>query len=243
MTKTVKITSGTTGLNPLVWGTPHRTPRAVMMADLSEDLDRQSRKDERALPEEMDIKIGGGPLLRRNRPPHWNAFNRTKFGTRTIATAGAFVQVDVAPLARKIMRMLKAAAPVRTGHYRASFRYYIGGKFYSSIPTDPKAYTIIGVANIASYASTLDAPRRWAPRPFFKVFRMLRGAEFKDVEVRHGPYLSQKSEEIETKGQRGDKYSGRSAYNAPVIWIGPRGAMADLKHTFRRRRGNRIKRP
>lgn len=243
--RTVRIPSGTTQLNPFLWGTGQRNARSVMEKDLNEDITRQTPRDERTLPKEMDIKVGGGGFFPKNTKPHWRRIVQTKFGYRTIARSGTLAQIDVAPLARKIMQMLVLASPPsQSGHYRASFRYVIGRRFTKTLPLNPESYTAIGVANIAAYASTLDAPRRWTPRPFDRVFKLLRrNAEFRDAELRHGPYIASSSEEIRTLGKRGDKYSGLSAYSVPVIWVAPIGAMATTKHTFRRRRGRRIKRP
>ena len=84
-----------------------------------------------------------------------------------LARPGAAEDVNVREQAEAILRFLKVASPPSGGtkrnnpyRYRECFRYVIGDQAYLTLPTSAD-FTVVGIANVAPHASTLENPG-WA---------------------------------------------------------------------------------
>jgi hypothetical protein len=192
--------------------------KAFMDEDRLEDVQRVTGMDEAYgnIPETVDGQVG------LNVVKNYSGSKRTLLGKMPWASiavltpVGGFQRADLTGELRWLMQTLRAAASpfTRTGNYRSSFMYVVGGTVQRGLPQgDEDQWTIAGVTNTAVYASALENMR--AHNVFRRTFTKVQSrARAKNYDVRMD-YLSEVSEPS-PKG---------FSYPSPVIWIGQLNSM------------------
>ena len=141
---------------------------------------------------------------------------------------------NLTKIATELKRTLESLAPIDSGHYKTSFRFVVGGKIVSSLPT-PLGVTVVGVTNTAYYAAHIDSTKSKI-RPFVKALAWLRGHPEKPrFDARLGPYLpiSMATESVQSKGKQ-------KAYTLPVLYVGQLNSLTG-KGVRRRSRSRKSK--
>ena len=146
---------------------------AQLRADLRKDLKRVTARDKvyGNLPRAPLDALVGRSRLRDYKSDPVLLVASTRLGDTTVLTpAGALQDIDLVAEAQWVYNTLRLASPVRSGRYRSSFRYTVGGKLLRSPPRGA-TFSVIGVTNIAPYASVLENPT-W-PRPFREAWKLV----------------------------------------------------------------------
>lgn len=164
---------------------------------------------------------------------------------RFIAPEARFGDIDFLKEIFLIAQNLKiqCAIPERTGNYARSFYYLIGGTAYENLPVG-KDFTVIGITNIATYASTMENPtwhqpfnRCWRGYVVHRAKALGYDAVFKYINGGSVPYFH--------KGIRPDPHSPKTTYPRwiryaiPTIQIGPYGSLKVTGKPRARHRKNR----
>jgi hypothetical protein len=193
-------------------GPEFRSVKGYMNADRLEKVDEQTALDEarELIPEVVDGRVGM-QNVNDYRGSKRALLARMPWASVAVLTpVGGFQRTDLTGELRWIMQALIAAASPfgRSGRYRSSFRYVVGGAPQRGIPRGDK-WTLAGVTNIAPYASALENMRE--RKIFRRVFTKVRSrARAKNYDARMF-YLIGVSE-------------GRK-YPAPYIQIGQLNSM------------------
>jgi hypothetical protein len=206
---------------------------------------------ETELPTPMTVKIGSAVIKDFEGDKVALVQNRMPFATVLRFEDAGYVgpDIDFRKEAMFVKAMLQAHLPrPYTGRYAKDFRYVIGGVATIAVPTAD--FTIIGVTNIATYASTLENNPDW-PRTFHKAWPKVRSRARTlgyDARLR---YLQGSSRIYNRKGMRVDPHDGSNRrgpmqYAVPIIEIGPLNSMDNKtglrpsrhrKPSVRRKRG------
>jgi hypothetical protein len=184
------------------------------------------------LPTPMDVKIG--TLVYKDFEGDKARLAETRMPFASILRFQDPSQGDSAIDFRKeamfVLALLRAHLPRQhTGRYAGDFRYVVGGVATISVPTVD--FTIVGITNIATYASTLENNPDW-PRTFHKAWPKVRSRAALlgyDARLR---YLQGSSRIYQRKGMRVDPHDGSNRrgpvqYAVPIIEIGPLNSMAN----------------
>ena len=197
----------------LLAGSGFGSVEEMFTAHMREDIGRITRGDERygnLPPKPITARVGlthiknfDGSIPR--------LLRKMEIGERAILTPGNITQdVNLLRIILAIRKALYLASPIRTGHYRSSFRFVVGGGMFKAVPVTDD-FSIIGITNIAAYASTLENPT-WH-RPFNRVWpRVRKQARIEGFDARI-TYIGQASEETQTS-------EGPFTYAIPIIQIG-----------------------
>jgi hypothetical protein len=180
-----------------------------------------------------------------------------------MARPGAAEDVNVRVQAEAIMRFLKVASPPSSGEqkrnnpyrYRECFRYVIGDQAYITLPSSAD-FTVVGIANVAPHASTLENPG-WA-RPYNRAWPTISKQAKGRYDVAFG-YLGSSSLKMIRKGaydhlgvgvytpwgvflRRSDVgQTGPRPYAVPIIWVGPLNSMSRTGKLYAKHRTKRRK--
>jgi hypothetical protein len=156
------------------------------------------------------------------------------FGGRALFTSDD-VDASLLPAIKDIYARLKAKAPTRKGLYSNAFRYTIAGKgahrTLNSRDIENASIPVIGVTNIAVYASVLENPG-WH-RTFQKVF-LAATRKWKGLDIRW-QYIHAKD-----IGKQASYTGVQCEYFHPTIEVAPAGVMGNKvgKQITRRRSKN-----
>jgi len=202
------------------------------------------------LPTPMNVKIGSTVLEDFEGDKARLAENDMPFASvlRFEDKSQGDANIDFRKEAMFVMAMLQAHLPRQhTGRYASDFRYVVGGTATISVPSED--FTLIGVTNIATYASTLENNPDW-PRTFHKAWSKVRSrARLVGYDARLR-YLQGSSRIYQRKGARIDPHDGSNRrgpvqYAVPIIEIGPLNSMDNktgLRPSKHRKSGVRRKR-
>lgn len=149
---------------------------------------------------------------------------------RFTSKEGRYADVDFIKEIELIMADLRGrcAIPAKTGAYGQSFRYIVGDKSYPTVPRGLD-FTVIGVTNIAPYASTQENPtwhqpfrKCWSGYVVARARALGYDAVFKYIGNGSIPYLHQG---IRPDPNRKQSYERTIRYAVPTIQIGPFGSL------------------
>lgn len=149
---------------------------------------------------------------------------------RFVAREARFADIDFLKEIKLISNMLKSASNSfqRRGIYGKSFGYIIGGVVYKDLPPRDADFTVIGVTNVSTYASTLENPTWHRPFnivwPFAKARAAAMGYDivFKYISGGSIPYYHKG---IRPDPNRKQSYPRWIKYAIPTIQIAPYGSI------------------
>lgn len=199
------------GASLFLAGTPYTSVRQALEADLRRVVAEGLARDEARLTDTVDA-IAGSKRYQRYSGPKPRLANDMGLDEKIlIVPVGAFGSLDLAAIARSLLGVLVAATPVLSGHLRGSYRFTIGDQVLDSLPADAR-FSIVGVINIAAYASVNENPGWTQPyrRAWTWIARKAREDGF-DARFRY---------RLETGEQVTTRQRGTFSYPAPIIEIG-----------------------
>lgn len=150
------------------------------------------------------------------------------------------LRFDLVPVLHEIMIKVNAAARVQSGFYKRNFFFVQNDRLSTTLvrPRGGFGYgDIVGIANAADYAATLELRNKAWPKTMFNVFRAIYKKHKHKYDIRYR-YLT--GYEAVTKRAKGPVYVHMAL---PIIEVGALNSMAgNVGEQYGRRGRNRRKR-